>query len=532
MLNTEDIRRRQRILEASVVRLAERGFSATLLENAAEAAGCSLAQARVFFGRDEELVLGLYARLAADLEARVSELPDGNLADRFHSIMLAKLSLVAPYRAALSALLAALLNPNHELSVLSTQSGIIRSRVMGVFSSVVLGARDQHKVKTQQTVRSLYAMHLALMLLWTQDRSDDAKATRAAIDLTRDFLSLSGRLAWLPGAGSTFERFDEVAAPLVEPSPDPAQVSLSRKILERLFRHRRLHATLCAERPCEQCLALHLPKVLRFTSANEPVHFLLPAFPAKSPNPKKVLGRLPDMAEELGLRFLDQVCDEIRQLYSPGARITICSDGRVFSDLVGVTDQDVTDYSLEMEKLRQRVGTTSLDWFRMEDLFETSEHSVMRDQLVHHYAEPLAAIRQRVNDHEQHRLLFNGIQRFLFEDRVAVDTGKSRTRVRNECKENTYLVMQRSDAWGRLLSDCFPGALRLSIHPQSPHAEKIGIRLGAASDAWITPWHGVAVERAGEFQLMRLSEAQELGARVVNRFGRPSHLQIGEGDER
>lgn len=504
-----------------------------MLENAAAAAGCSPAQAKVFFSRDEELVLGLYARLAADLEARVSELPDASLADRFRHIMLAKLSLVAPYREALASLLAALLNPKHELSVLSTQSGIIRSRVMGVFSAVVLGARDGRKVNSQQTVRSLYAMHLALMLLWTQDRSPDAKATRAAIDLVRDLLSLSGRLAWLPGAGSSFERFDEIAAPLIEPAPDPAQLALSHKILEQLFQHRRLETTdSCTQRPCEQCFALHLPRVLRFVSAHEPIHFLLPAFPAKSPSPKKVLGRLPDMAEELALNFLDQVCDEIRQIYSPGVRITICSDGHVFSELVGVSDQDVTDYGLEMEKIRQRIGTRSLDWFRMEDLFETSEHACMREQLVQHYAEPLAAIRQRVNDHHQHRLLFNGMQRFLFEDRVAIDTGKSRTQVRNECKELTYLVMQRSDAWGRLLGDCFPGALRLSIHPQIPHAEKIGIRLGEASDAWITPWHGVAVEQAGKFQLMRLNEAEGLGAQVVNRFGRPSHLRVGDDNER
>jgi pyoverdine/dityrosine biosynthesis protein Dit1 len=238
------------------------------------------------------------------------------------------------------------------------------------------------------------------------------------------------------------------------------------------------------------------------------------------------------MAEELALRFLDQLCEEIRQLYPPGARITICSDGRVFSDLVGVTDQAVTDYGLEMGRLRDRIGTKSLDWFRMEDLFETSEHGVMREQLVRHYAEPLAAIHQRVNDHDQHRLLFNGIQRFLFEDRIAIETGKSRTQVRNECKDLTYLVMQRSDAWGRLLGDCFPGSLRLSIHPQIPHAEKIGIRLGAASDVWITPWHGVAVERSGEFQLMRRSEAEAMGAQVVNRFGRPSHLHLGDDNER
>lgn len=533
MLKSDDIRRRQRILEATVVQLAERGFSPTLLEDAAEAAGCSLGQAKVFFGRDEELVLGLYARLAADLESRVADLPEGNLAERFRCIMLAKLSLVAPYREALASMLAALLNPKHELSVLSTQSGIIRSRVMGVFSAVVLGARDGHKVNLQQTVRSLYAMHLALMLLWTQDGSHEAKATRAAIDLVRDLLSVSGRLAWLPGAGSAFERLDEIAAPLIEPPPDSAQALISRTILEQLFRHRRLEsAGSCAERPCEQCFVLHLPRVLRFVSANEPIHFLLPAFPAKSPNPKKVLGRLPDMAEELALTFLDQLCAEIRELYSPGARITICSDGRVFSDLVGITDQDVTDYGLEMENLRDRIATTSLEWFRMEDLFETSEHTVMREQLVRHYAEPLAAIRKRVNDHEQHRLLFNGIQRFLFEDRVALETEKSRTQVRNECKDRTHLVMQRSDAWGRLLIDCFPGALRLSIHPQIPHAEKIGIRLGKASDAWITPWHGVAVERGGDFQLMRRSEAEEMGAEIENRFGRPSHLHIGEDNER
>jgi len=198
---------------------------------------------------------------------------------------------------------------------------------------------------------------------------------------------------------------------------------------------------------------------------------------------------------------------------------------------VGVTDQDVTDYGLEMGRLRDRIATKSLDWFRMEDRFETSEHAVMREQLVRHYAEPLAVIRQRVNDHDQHRLLFNGIQRFLFEDRIVIETEKSRTQVRIECKDLTYRVMQRSDAWGRLLSDCFPGSLRLSIHPQIPHAEKIGIRLGETSDVWITPWHGAAVERSGEFRLMRRSEAEALGAQVVNRFGRPSHLQIGYDNE-
>jgi len=525
-----DRRTRQRVLEAAVILLSERGlFGELLLQDAAEMAGVPIDRARIFFHRDEDLVLALYARLALELESRVPELPEGSLADRFRQIMLAKIAIVAPYRQALAALLAALLDPRHELGVLSQQTEIIRDRVMGVFSAVVLGARQRRKLDTVGLARTLYGLHLALMLLWTQDQTPDAQATRAAIDVVCDLLSLTGRLSWLPNSRNSLARLNEVAAPLVEPAPDPAQTELSIKILRQLFRQRRLEsgAGSCAADPCEQCLALHLPKVRRFVSAGEPIHFLLPAFPAKSPSPKKVLGRLPDMAEELALGFLERECDEIRKLYPAGARVTICSDGRVFSDLVGVSDNDVTDYGQEITALLKRLGARSLEVFRMEDLFEINDHDAMREQLRINYAETLQSIEERVHRHEHHQMLFNGISRFLFEDRIVIETGKSRTQVRNECKDRTYLVMQRSDAWGRLLSDCFPAALRLSIHPQSPHSEKIGILLGDADDAWLTPWHGVAVSRDGRFKLMRRHEAEALGAQIIERAGRPSYYELG-----
>lgn len=38
--------------------------------------------------------------------------------------------------------------------------------------------------------------------------------------------------------------------------------------------------------------------------------------------------------------------DQIREIYAPGAKVTICSDGRVFSDLVAVTDENVTLYGV------------------------------------------------------------------------------------------------------------------------------------------------------------------------------------------
>src|SRR6185295_18223554 len=182
-------------------------------------------------------------------------------------------------------------------------------------------------------------------------------------DLISELLAVSGRLSWLPNFNNSLAKLDQIASALVEPTPDPAVSELAEKILRQLFRHRRLQpgAGACAENPCPQCLALHLPKVRRFVRAGEPVHFLLPAFPAKSANPQKVLGRLPDKAEELALGFLERVCAEIGDLYPPGARITICSDGRVFSDLVGVTDDDVTAYGQEIDELMERIGARSLD---------------------------------------------------------------------------------------------------------------------------------------------------------------------------
>lgn len=527
MLNVDDTRTRQRIFEAACELIAQRGLKGEVLRDAAVRAGYPIERAEVFFHRDEDLVIALYARLAAQLESRVTELPEGDVATRFRAAMLFKLELVAPYRETIASLLATLLDPRHELGALSPQMEVIRTRVMGVFYSVVLGATGVRK-NSAEVVHSLYAAHLVLMLLWSQDRSPDAVATRAAIDIICDVLSLSNKLSWLPNFNKTLDKLETVSAQFVEPAPPPEQTQLSIEILKTLFRYRRLQdgAGRCAENPCEQCLALHLPKVRRCIGAGEPIHFLLPAFPAKSPNPQKVLGRLPDMGEEIALNFLDTVCAEIDRLYSPGARISICSDGRVFSDLVGVVEEAVTSYAAELRLMMERIGNGSLDFFCLEDLFDITDHAAMRDKLLVHYADTLEAIKGRIHTFDHHRTLFNGIQRFLFEDRLVMETDKSRNQIRNECKELAYRVIQRSDSWGRLLSDCFPTALRLSIHPQTPHSEKIGILLGEAKDTWLTPWHGVALKQHDKFILTHRHDAEALGARVVERDGRPSYFEL------
>jgi pyoverdine/dityrosine biosynthesis protein Dit1 len=103
--------------------------------------------------------------------------------------------------------------------------------------------------------------------------------------------------------------------------------------------------------------------------------------------------------------------------------------------------------------------------------------------------------------------------------------------VKEESKAVAYEVIQRSNAWTRLLAQEFPHALRLSIHPQHPHSDKIGLRITRAADDWLTPWHGVVLLRANDYVLLKRYQAEELGAVLVEKDGRPSHFVAGPNAE-
>lgn len=70
----------------------------------------------------------------------------------------------------------------------------------------------------------------------------------------------------------------------------------------------------------------------RFVSEGVPVQACLPAFPFKSANKVyKVLGSLPDKAEELALERLNTLCKRVQDIYPPGASIVIISDGITYN---------------------------------------------------------------------------------------------------------------------------------------------------------------------------------------------------------
>lgn len=82
-----------------------------------------------------------------------------------------------------------------------------------------------------------------------------------------------------------------------------------------------------------------LPVIDHFVAAGTRVETCLPAFPFKSANKAyKVLGNLPDKAEELALDRLNTMCRRIREVYSPGAQVTIISDGITYNGMFAIPD--------------------------------------------------------------------------------------------------------------------------------------------------------------------------------------------------
>lgn len=301
----------------------------------------------------------------------------------------------------------------------------------------------------------------------------------------------------------------------------PTLPRAAERILGLLLRHAIGHAS-------PEHHGAHLRKIRGAMERGETIQLILPAFPAKSANREKTIGPLPDYAEVLGLERLQETCSAIKALHAPGARVLICSDGRVFSDLVLVEDEHVTAYGRAIREIIREYGFTDLRILGLEDIYGDGSYTELRERLVREFGRPTGSIREESLSCPAARAMFNGIHRFLFEDRLALESAKSRNRVREESKDVAYEVIQRSNAWSTLVEKTFPDAVRLSIHPQLAGSAKLGFRLVNSDNSWSTPWHNVALLSADGFRLVKRREATTAGATLALARGKyPFYREAG-----
>ncbi|KAL9630405.1 MAG: hypothetical protein Q9204_004738 [Flavoplaca sp. TL-2023a] len=159
-----------------------------------------------------------------------------------------------------------------------------------------------------------------------------------------------------------------LSACTIQPTMDAKVIQTSSAILDIVFDYALNKFNDSVER-----LSLGRPNFLavidRFVLAGTDVKMCLPAFPFKSANKiEKVFGILPDKAEELALERLNSMCARIKDVYPPGAKITIISDGITYNDLLNISDRETWAYGESLRSMAQEKGFSNIGFARLKDL--------------------------------------------------------------------------------------------------------------------------------------------------------------------
>ncbi|KAI8939080.1 hypothetical protein NX059_004919 [Plenodomus lindquistii] len=305
-----------------------------------------------------------------------------------------------------------------------------------------------------------------------------------------------------------------------------------------------------------------LNRVYGYVDKNLPIQLALPAFPCKSPNPNKVGGIMPDLAEHIAMDVLHDFIKEVNTVYEPGATMWVINDGHVFSDCIGVDDEMIDTYDACMsaiynERYPNETGQTPTIRFKgLKNIFAADSDGFQGLQKLllnsHHMPHPVktkltgeaelcrklmlgiggpdrAYIRQLIEQQEPDALgLYRGQTRFMLEDLADVPSVKSLSG--KQKKKTAALVAEemisRNQAYSNLTELLLPNHVRLSIHAHNNAGPKFAIRLLPADKVRAidcletrlepnptyefqlpTPWHNCMIKVEGD-EFIYLARAQ------------------------
>ncbi|KOS22160.1 Spore wall maturation protein DIT1 [Escovopsis weberi] len=329
------------------------------------------------------------------------------------------------------------------------------------------------------------------------------------------------------------------SVPLTAAVDAPALETASRilSLIDRYRLKRSGNSTVKADEGALKFLAL----IYSHVKSGAQVPMCLPAFPFKSPNSsRKVLGRLPDRAEELALAHLNGLCLAIKDVYPPGAKLTIISDGLVYNDLLGVPDKDVWSYGETLRSLSMSRGFDGIAFSRLRDLVSlplpdqldemtyVANASNFRRALLNAFSRPDWAWKE-VRESEDACLTYRGYLKFLQTDLETVypiGEERSKTKYKRGIEYIAREMMARGDAFASAVRQKYPNHVRLSIHP-STEATKLSISLLPVTTIYTTPWHcTVAYKLDGTATTgMRSDFENDSSLELVYENDRPSYFR-------
>ncbi|KDN65174.1 putative taurine catabolism dioxygenase TauD [Colletotrichum sublineola] len=275
-----------------------------------------------------------------------------------------------------------------------------------------------------------------------------------------------------------------------------------------------------------------LSQIYRKVKSRSLIWMCLPAFPFKSPNTKdKVLGRLPDKAEEFSLANLNGLCAAIKDFYEPGAKFTIISDGlEVWA--YGETLRDIAAKknltNIEFSRLQDLVHLPNLP-NKLEEITYVANATNFRRALLNNYGRSDYDPSKEISQNEDTRLTYRGYIKFLETDLrhvYPVGEDRSKTKFKTGIEYISKQMLQRGDAFARAVRENFRDHIRLSIHPSTGDS-KISISPLPTQTYFTTPWHcSIAFGLNGTVTTGPRSDFEnDPKYELVHEDGRPSYFR-------
>jgi AcrR family transcriptional regulator len=174
-------RTRLLIFRSALALFEEKGFDGTTLRDIASRAGVSLGLLYRYFPGKDALVLELYEDLTEDFLKATAALPAATWPVRAMFALRASLEVLGTHRESLRALLGTT-TIEREGPLLVPGRALPHARVEARFVEAVTGATDA-PADSERLGRSLYLVHLVVLLFWLLDRSPRQVATDRALSL-------------------------------------------------------------------------------------------------------------------------------------------------------------------------------------------------------------------------------------------------------------------------------------------------------------------------------------------------------------
>ncbi|KAJ8133279.1 hypothetical protein O1611_g341 [Lasiodiplodia mahajangana] len=278
-----------------------------------------------------------------------------------------------------------------------------------------------------------------------------------------------------------------------------------------------------------------LPTAMKQIAMNGPINMLLPGFPFKENSKDLVLGQLPDLGEELALAHLQGLCDNIAAIYENGAYVLICSDGLVYNDLIGVSEETAWGYGEALRAMATRKELHNIKFIRLWDLLDHDprhqlhQESPTKDKA--YYLEHAFSIRQE---------LLSTYSDAQFDASAAVKADKDWAATHDAYvdvlakkaveypNKTAEQMITRGKAYGTALGIKFPNHIRLSIHDSAGRG-KLSLALIPSPQKGVIglmPWRSaIAVDGDGSYRAVYPDQVQDTHD-LVYKNGHPYYYRV------